>query len=120
MLRLRLQQLPRKEMHIYADLSFPRRRKPSYSKGWIPAFAGMTNKFAPPQEIHFKESNAYFASGRDLNSNKAPRRKQRGINFALQAAGFRQPTPQGAENLLEEIKKCSVSELIFNERYNHD
>ena len=30
--------------------------------------------------------------------NKAPRRKQRGVNTASQAAGFRQPAPQGAEN----------------------
>ena len=30
--------------------------------------------------------------------NKAPRSKLRGINFALQASGFRQPSLQGAGN----------------------
>jgi len=38
-------------------------------------------------------------------ANKAPRRKQRGINFALQSAGF-QPAfaPRGGELNPEEIK----------------
>ena len=38
------------------------------------------------------------------NVNKPPCRKQQGINFALQTADFRQPTPQRAENLFEEIQ----------------
>lgn len=36
--------------------------------------------------------------------NKAPRSKLRGINTALQAAGYRQPSLQAAGNLPEEIK----------------
>ena len=47
-------------------------------------------------------------------AHKAPRRKQRGINFALQAAGFSQPTPQGAENLLEEIKDMAAGATFIS------
>ncbi len=56
----------------------------------------------------FEQAMGMQSTGLDIALNKAPRSKLRGINTALQTAGFRQHSPQGAGNLPEEMKFCYV------------